>query len=440
MMDGSTDHSGLIRDLIEGRWENPDTGEKQRIPIKEIEIRESLEGMEGDLYRKVHGQAKACLVCDEITYEILAKRVAKAIGVADSDLLVLKNPYSDIETAESLREQVKDHEVLVAVGSGTINDLCKYASFLDGKEYSVYCTSPMNAYSTGTASLVVSGLKKSLPAHSASGVFFDLAILAGCPQRLICNGLADVVCRPTAQVDWLLSRTFQSTPYLEGPYRLLDRDEEQLFKQAGMLRSGDIEALAALTRTCVMNGLGVALVGTTHAGSMGEHMVSHYLDMFADDAHPGSLHGEQVGVATLTLLELQNRILMADSPPELSTLPDEEDRLAHRYGASLGEEFSGFLAAKRLDQDSVDRWNEELGRNWEEVVAPMRAAMVGLEHVRQAMLDAGAITTATGLGFAADFYRDAVRDARCIRDRFTILDLAAHSGVLEDFVASEAVA
>jgi glycerol-1-phosphate dehydrogenase [NAD(P)+] len=90
--------------------------------------------------------------------------------------------------------------------SGTITDSAKYATFLAKREYSVFPTSPMNAYTTPTASVSVGGFKKSITCHSAKGVFFDLSVVSKCPRRLIAAAFADVVCRTTSQVDWLMSQ------------------------------------------------------------------------------------------------------------------------------------------------------------------------------------------------------------------------------------------
>ena len=81
----------------------------------------------------------------------------------------------------------------------------KYATFLDKKKYSVFATTPMNAYSTSTASVYFNGYKKSIQAHSATGIYFDLSVLSECPKKLTAAAFADVICRTTAQVDWLLS-------------------------------------------------------------------------------------------------------------------------------------------------------------------------------------------------------------------------------------------
>lgn len=424
------DYRGVLRELVAGAWMDDASGECLRIPIRAIEIRDTLDGGEGGLARALHGNGKIVVVCDQITESILGARVALSIG-GDCETLVLREPESTVETAEDLRRQTRHADALVAVGSGTVSDLVKYASFLGGKSYSVFPTSPMNAYTTGTASLTDAGIKRSLPAHNARGVFVDLQILAGCPQRLINSALSDVVCRTTAQVDWLLSRDFRGTPYSDIPYRLLAYDEESLFANARRLRERDLDVMASLVRTCALNGLGSAVVGTTHPGSMAEHMVSHYLDMFAGDAHPGTLHGEQVGVATLSICRLQNRILRAEAPPVIHFAPRGKNFFTRQFGVEQSDEYAACYAAKAFSARDAEKWNAHLAERWDDFTAPMRAVMLSAEEVAAPLIAAGAPMSPEDLGFDAAFYAEAVRNARFIRDRFTILDLADHCGLLE---------
>lgn len=419
---------GILHELVEQQWVNPDTGKPLQLPIDAICMEESLEGREGTLIRDLHGDANYCVVCDQVTKDILAQRVQRSLG-AGSDLLVLETPKTTAGHVTRLREQTKDHDVLVAVGSGSVSDLVKYATFLDGKEYCVFPTSPMNAYSTGTASITIEGRKQSIKAHSARGIFFDMDILANCPPRLVNNALADVVCRTTAQVDWRLSRAMWETPYSDLPYILLAHDEKNLFANARLLHDGDMATLASLVRTCVLNGLGTIFTGTTHAGSMAEHMISHYLDDVAGDRHPGSLHGEQVGITTLTVLRLHNAILNAPHPPVLAATRHTEDSLRENYGDNAAA-FAHNLSTKRFAARDADYWNQKLADGWDEFAAPLREVMLPLATVEKTMLDAGCATRPEDLGFTAPFYAEAVAGARFLRDRFTILDLADDAGLL----------
>ena len=63
--------------------------------------------------------------------------------------------------------------------------------------------------------------------------------------------------------------------------------------------------------------------------------------------------------------------------------------------------------------------------------------MLPTASLREALVAAGAPTTGVDLGLPSGFYRTAVRHAREIRDRHSILDLAGDAGVLEAFAAEE---
>jgi glycerol-1-phosphate dehydrogenase [NAD(P)+] len=187
----------------------------------------------------------------------------------------------------------------------------------------------------------------------------------------------------------------------------------------------------------VLAGLGMGIVGSSHPGSQGEHLISHYLDMIAGVAHPASLHGEQVGVATLSISRLQNALLGAERPPVLRPTRIDEAAMLRRFGPDLGRQCLAEFSAKALDQAQAQHLNVKLGDDWPEITGQVRQAMLPTERLLQALAAAGAPTTAADLGLSPEFYRDALRHARGIRNRFTILDLAADAGLLEGFAAGE---
>ena len=427
--------NGVIDDLIAGTWRDPDDGERKTIPIEAIEIADTLEGREAALVRARHDGKRLCVVHDEFTRAALGERVLDALRRDGADVTeyVWNRPKVTPEKAEALSRATEGAEALIAVGSGTVSDGCKYATHLDGREYSVFATSPMNAYTTPTASVSFDGFKKSLTCHSAKGVFFDLGVIARCPPRLVSAAFADVVCRTTAQVDWLMGHLLFGTPYSATAYTLLAYDEDDTIAMAPRLLEGDVEALATLTRVSAIMGTGTSFTGTTHVGSMAEHMISHCIDMFSGDEHPGTSHGEQVGVASLTMSRLQNDILSRERPPELRPTIVPEDRLRATYGEAAGLMIEQ-TQAKALDAEATARLNERLARDWDDLRAKLAAVMRPHDELEAAMRAAGCQLTAADLGLAPATYRGYVRDARFIRDRYTMLDVADDSGQLQDFV------
>jgi glycerol-1-phosphate dehydrogenase [NAD(P)+] len=430
----SKSHGGVLDDLVAGRWIDPATGRRHSIPIEDIVVAKNLQGREAELIARRHAGKRITVVSDSFTRQALGERVFAAVrNLGQVDEFVWERPRCTPDGVEELTQATRSAEALVAVGSGTVSDSVKYATFLDKREYSVFATSPMNAYTTPTASVSFGGFKKSITCHSAKGVFFDLRVIAKCPRRLVSAAFADVVCRTTAQVDWLMSHLLFDTPYSETPYVLLSYDEDKMIASAGNLLNGDIEALGTLTRVSAIMGLGTSFTGTTHCGSMAEHMISHFIDMFAGKNHPGTSHGEQVGVATLTMSRLQNAILRADAPPRLRPTVIPVPELNLYFGAETASTMIEQAQRKALAPAQADCLNRHLAEGWDDFAGRLRAVMRPFEELREAMRIAGCQLTAADLGLDPAFYQCAIRYARFIRDRFTMLDLAGDGDALESF-------
>jgi glycerol-1-phosphate dehydrogenase [NAD(P)+] len=430
--------TNLIEDLIAGRWRDPTTGRPVRIATRSIVIERSLEDAEAELIGPLGLGPSLAVVSDRNTFDVLGRRVERALAsIAAVESVVLDAPRAEFATVDALRPRAAAADALIAVGSGTINDLCKYLAHETGRPYAVLATAPsMNGYLTATASLAKSGFKTSLPARPPLGAFFDLDVLRAAPARLIRAGIGDSICRTTAQTDWQLGHYLRDAPYSDTPYLLQIDDEPHLLRRAAATVAGDVEGVGALTRLLVLAGLGMGIVGGSKPASMGEHLISHYIDLMARP-HPGSLHGEQVGVATLTVSRLQHALLAAERPPAVRPTSIDVAALRSRYGPRLGDQCIAAFRAKALDGAAADRMNARLAAIWPTMTARLRDVMLPTARLRDAMEAAGAPVGGTGLGLSRDFYQSAVRHAREIRDRYSILDLAGDAGLLEEFVVGE---
>ena len=431
------DYSGVLSELVDGTWEEPGTGKRYDIGIRSMVIRDTLEGEEASLVAALHHGKKITVISDPFTHDAMGQRIFKALKADNQQVneYVWKTPQCSDKGVEQIQNATPDCDVRIAVGSGTVSDTVKYASFLDDKRYSVFATSPMNAYSTGTASVSFGGFKKSITCRGAEGVFFDLSVLAKCPPKLISAAFADVICRTTAQVDWLLSHLLFDTPYAETPYTLLAYDETDMINNASRMLSGDVDALGMLTRISAIMGLGTRFTETTHSGSMAEHQISHFIDMFAGADHPGSSHGEQVGVGTITMSALQNQVLQSDTPPLVLPTEIPAEQLQKQFGIETAKNMIAETKRKALDAKSTEALNHKLQEDWPAIAEKLNAVMIPFDQLQQSMRNAGCALTATDLGLNTDFYRDAVTYARFIRDRFSMLDLVDDSTGLESFVS-----
>ena len=423
-----------IQSLLEGRLADPDGGPALAVPTRAVAIAESLDGCEAELIERLDLGGRLALVSDANTHAALGARVARALDgrVAVTEIRLPGRPHADETSVETIRRESRDCDALIAVGAGTINDLCKYAAACDGKDYAVFGTAPsMNGYTSVNAAITVGGHKKSLPAVAAAGVFLDLEVLSKAPRRMIRSGLGDSLCRPTAQADWLLAHLLLDQPYRRAPFELLAVDEADLFANSEALMLGDLNAMRALARTLVLSGFGMTLCGGSYPASQGEHLIGHYIEMMAPADWPEAYHGEQIAVTTLTMARLQERMLDGAAPRLSATAPGEVEIGAH-FGTELGAACWAAFTAKRLDAARAEALNARLTENWDLFRARLRAVLRPAAELEEVLARAGAPRCPDDLDWPRDFYRDAVIHAREIRDRYTFLDLAADSGMLEE--------
>lgn len=430
----------LIGDIVSGHWTNPETGQLASVPYDSIVIDESLDGREADLVAALNLGDSFRVVADAATYDAMGARVVKALGkLGPVDTVILDHPHADMAQVVALGEKLSDDRAVVAVGSGTVNDLCKFVTGRQGRKYCVFGTAAsMNGYTSTTASITLeSELKVSLPSQAPSGFFVDLKVQADAPRHLSASGFADCLVRSVAQVDWWMSHRLLGTYYSTVPFVIQEEDERELNARAAGIAAGDIAANGYLHRVLTLCGLGVSFTGTSNHGSMGEHQISHYIDCFAGERHPGTLHGQQVGVGVLTMGRLQAQMLASETAPVLRPTRLDRDGMARRMGAEVAGQCWTEIQPKVFDEAGTAVLNERLQQIWPELRRELAQFIIPVDEMTRLLRAAGGPLTAGDLGVPVDLYREAVVHCREMRNRYSFLDLAADAGLLDDFAASE---
>jgi len=422
--------SRTLERLLSGEFLDPRTGQPLPVPIRSIVMEASLAGRESELVEALDPGRTLAVVSDPETEAALGSRVKRALTGSFRLVPVLlpSRPHPDQAAAEAIRQAGRKADAFIAVGSGTINDLCKFAAAGDGKPYAVFATAPsMNGYTSKNASITVGGLKRTLPAAVPRGVFMDLGVLAAAPPRLIRAGAGDTLCRPTVQADWLLAHLLRDEPYLELPFQLMAEDEARLLEEPEALLRGDPPALACLASALTLAGLGMTYCGGSYSTSQGEHLLSHFLELTED--HPAeSLHGEQIGVTTLTMARLQEMLLSRERLEVRPCALSEEDFL-RRYGPELGRECWREFAPKLLQEAPAEALNARLAAGWDSMRTRIARVAMPAERIAGALRRLGAPLDPRTVGWEEEAYRQAVLHAAEIRNRYTFLDLARDARV-----------
>jgi glycerol-1-phosphate dehydrogenase [NAD(P)+] len=437
------DWNSLIREVISGEWRDPETGKRCAVPFETIRIEETLDGGAADLVAPLKIGRKLAVVSDTNTVEALGRRVAKELrGWATVEELVLPpDTHCDEPTVDVMKDKTRHVDGIVVVGSGSLTDTVRYSLTHDPRHFASFATAAsMNGYGAGTASVTLAnGYKTSLPAKAPKGVFVDLAVNAAAPTWLPAAGLADSLCRPVAQVDWWAAHRLFGTAYSKTPYDLFvaENDEAEMIRTAPDLKMHSIEANGYLYRVMVEAAFGNNITGSSMPGSMGEHQVSHWIDMFAGDAHPGTIHGQQVGVASIAMARLHAMLFSLPKPPRVKPTRIDRADFETRYGAELGGMMFAEASKKALDAKGADTFNARLDAIWPELRAECLAFVMPADEIAKIIGSAGGPTSATELGLSRDLWRKAMKHARDVRNRWSFLDLADDAGLLDEFLLND---
>ncbi|MGE0007315.1 MAG: iron-containing alcohol dehydrogenase [Parvibaculaceae bacterium] len=424
----------VLRTLLDGDYRDSDTGERLHVPVKSLVIQPSLAGCEAELVKALDLPTPHAVLSDDDTHRALGHRVEAALGSLGNPIAIGlgHRPHPDDRTAERVMDEGGKAGSYVAVGSGTVCDLAKYAAARQGKRCAVFATAPsMNGYTSVNAAITVQGHKKSLAAVSPEGVFVDLDVLAKAPRRLIQAGFGDAICRTTAQADWLLAGRLLGQPYRAAPFAFIADLEDELIADPAALLRGDRAALSRLIRILLLSGFGMTICGGSYPASQGEHLISHHIEMMPPAGWEPALHGEQIAVTTLVMARLQDRILARESPPRLGASKVSAGALKSHFGEEVGSTCWADIQPKLADDERASRLNERLETIWPHLRSEIEPARRPAAEVDAALAKVEAPRRYSAIGLSRNAFKDAILHAREIRNRYTFLDLAADSGLLE---------
>jgi glycerol-1-phosphate dehydrogenase [NAD(P)+] len=380
---------------------------------------------EGALDRlAAHVPRPALVVMDVNTEAVAGARVARELG---ADVLCLP---ADLHATEEAAAQVraKLRTGLVAVGSGTLTDIVRYAAHSAGCEFvSVPTAASMDGYASSVAALERDGVKLTLPARAPASIFADPRIAAAAPTELTRAGIGDLLAKTTARVDWLAAhllygedwRALQPLPELD----------------IAALLDGDADAVAGLLRALIESGLAMAAVGSSRPASGCEHHASHFWDLLAGRGmRPRALHGLQVGYATGFGMRLQRFAFGAGAavPRRPEPVSEPLDAAARAW---LGEPPPDVLAAVAEKQRMIAAvpasWPDDEAR-WAALRARLQPSLQTFDVIAEALRRAGIPDRESGyLGIDAAMLRAGLRYGGRLRSRYTVVDFLEGQGLLE---------
>ncbi len=385
--------------------------------------------------------ARTLVVMDVNTRDAAGARVAALLGDAPTYVFPQRDHlHADPDQSEHVRAQLDPDATLVAVGSGVITDIVRYAAHREQRDFiSVPTAASMDGYSSSVAAMQVDGVKVTYPALAPRAIYADPRVLSAAPQELTRAGIGDMLGKATAGVDWLAAHLLYGERY-DSAIAAETREAMMLVAEnVPALMGGEPAAQRELLEGLIQSGISIAKVGNSRPASGLEHHASHFWDLLAARGkREHSSHGLQVGYAAGFGMRIQ-RYAYAGSVRKLSEPRPAQDPLGPDARAWLGEPTAEIIAAVRAKQQLTAShpaaW--PAGQTaWEEVRQALLAAMQTFPTVERALGQARIPSTPGFLGIDAAMLYATFHHATRLRDRYTTIDFLEGQGLLDRALAT----
>ena len=410
-------------------------------------------GSVAEVVGRTFGGRRVVVVADATTWRVAGEQVQRRLEAAG---LATEAPYvfppdtfvlADYTNIERLRDALSGHDAVpVAVGSGSLNDIVKRAAHEAGRPYlSVATAASMDGYTAFGAAITRDGYKQTMTCPAPRAVVADLEVLAGAPPDMTASGYGDLLGKVTAGADWLVADALGVEPVDPRAWELAQGPLREAIGRPKELAGGDREALDRLVEGLVLSGLAMQAHASSRPASGAEHQFSHLWEMegLGHDRRPPLSHGFKVGVGTVAIAALYERLLERDlAALDVEALvrawpgPEEAEaavRAAHTT-PGLDEAAVAETMAKHADPATLERRLTLLAGRWPELRDRLGAHLLPADRVRELLAAAGCPTRPSELGLPAAAFTATYSRARMIRRRYTVLDLAAETGTFGELV------
>ncbi len=395
-------------------------GKTHSCPIEAVYIEKGAIEKLGRLCEKTE---RVLLVADENTFSAAGEKTLAALSGKKVTKVIFTGKtilVPDEVAIEEVQKHLGENEVIVGIGSGVIQDLCKYVSHFSGVPYMVVATAPsMDGYASNGAAMITGGMKVTYAAGLPLAILADTEVLKDAPMEMIRAGFGDIVGKYSALNDWKLSHLVNGEylcPYI---YNTTYEQIQTTLSLADGLVKRDEKSVGALMEALVVVGIMMSFAGSSRPASGSEHHLSHFFEITGIlEGSDYFSHGIDVAYSTVITAGVREKLLQNAFPAERFVMPraEYEAVMAKVYKTSA----EGCIALQdkvgnyALDRMSIFKEKEDQIRA---ILSEMPSAKTIEEYLALVGLDMKEFYALYG----EEKIQNAVLYAKDLKDRYTVL-------------------
>jgi len=377
----------------------------------------------------------------EMILSILKKKYNVTLCIPKHTKHLTPNQYA---IGEVLMAVDGNTDFLIALGSGTVNDITRYVAFNCKLPFVSIGTSPsMDGYLSVVAPLLKDNLKINKPAKYPEVCVFDIDILKTSPITMLFSGYGDVIGKYIAKADWLLGNIINSEHICPFCIEIIDDAIKLCEDNIINISKKNEQGIRSLLEALLLTGLAMLLNGNSRPAASNEHNMSHFFEMKKLQAnHPHPSHGESVGVATLYCLDVYKNLLAYDySKMDITNILnnsisvlERESRILNAYGNTIGPSIIKDNKDEPISLKEHKRRVEAFLNNIDIIKEKMNF-LPDRGKVAQLYCILNGATCAKDIDIDDKLLHSALLYAKDYRSRYNVFKLAEELGILEEIIS-----
>lgn len=393
-----------------------------------------------------HAFQKIVVVSDCNTEAVAGKQVKEILtgaGFSYDEVLfdeeeLIPNEYA---TGSLIMSLPVGCDLILAVGGGTINDLCRMCSAKMGVPYYILATAAsMDGFASNVAPMVMKNLKTTFEVGMPAVIIGDLDIMKDAPLVMTAAGAGDVLGKYVCLTDWKLSSLITGEYHCEYVESLIRDSIEAVVNSVDGALAKDPASVAGLMEGLVLSGIAMSYVGNSRPASGSEHHLSHYWEMMSllKGSH-GALHGTKVGIGTVLGLCMYRHLpeFLTDEKLDAKRTPFDREAWDETIRKVYFQAASSVLAL----EDKVEKNSDEnvklrkaaLKEHREEILSLIEA-LPSAEEIRQMLIKLNAAYLPEQIQVTEEQVRNSVWYAKDLRNRYGLLQVIHDLEIAEDMI------
>ena len=403
------------------------------------------------MFKEQFPEKRALIVADENTWRVAGEAVyahLQAAGVECDEPYIFTDPHLHAEWTfiEMLDARLASTEAIaVAVGSGTINDLCKLCSYHQSRPYMCVATAAsVDGYSSFGASVTYKNMKQTFTCPAPKAILADVGVMARAPKEMTAAGYADLAAKIPAGAEWIVADFVGSEPIHDEAWHIVQDGLKEALADPEGVAALRPEAIAPLVEGLMLSGFAMQAARSSRPASCTDHLFSHLWNM-RNHTHNGVTpsHGFQVSVGTLFMCAMFDEAYKSDFTALdvdkcVAAWPSLDEVRAYAEQLFAKESFAELglseITAKYNDKAEVRRQMQLLKDNWPDLRARLQAQCLTYDEMYRSLSIVGAPIQPEDVGITKAQMLADVPFVRHIRRRYSLLDLGLRAGTLNQWV------